>query len=71
MARVETDWKVKLTKVFRPADLLVSRNFGCVRISPVALWLGSEMDPYRRDLKDILHSYLVSDSFGPVLGARA
>ena len=42
-----------------------------VRISPVALRLGSEMDPYRRDLTNILHSYLVSDSFGPVLGARA
>ena len=42
-----------------------------VRVSPVALRLGSEMDPYRRDLTNILHSYLVSDSFGPVLGARA
>ena len=45
--------------------------FESVRISPVALRLGSEMDPYRRDLRDILHSYLVSNSFGPVLGARA
>ena len=42
-----------------------------VRVSPVALWLGSKMDPYQRDLTNILHSYLVSDSFGPVLGARA
>ena len=42
-----------------------------VRISPVALRLGSEMDPYRRDLTNILLSYLISDSFGPVLGARA
>ena len=42
-----------------------------VRISLVALRLGSEMDPYRRDLTNILHSYLVSDSLGPVLGARA
>ena len=45
--------------------------YGTVRVSPVALQLGSEMDPYRRDLTNILHSYLVSDSFGPVLGARA
>ena len=42
-----------------------------VRISSVALRFGSEMDSYRRDLTNILHSYLVSDSFGPVLGARA
>ena len=42
-----------------------------VRISPVALRLGSEMDPYRRDLTNILPSYLILDSFGPVLGARA
>ena len=42
-----------------------------VRISPVALWLRSEMDPYWRDLTNILLSYLISDSFGPVLGARA
>ena len=42
-----------------------------VRISPVALRLGSKMDPYRRDLTNILHSYLILDSFGPVLGARA
>ena len=42
-----------------------------VRVSPVALRLGSKMDPYRRDLTNILYSYLVSDSFGPVLGARA
>ena len=42
-----------------------------VRVSPVALWFRSEMDPCRRDLTNILHSYLVSDSFGPVLGARA
>ena len=42
-----------------------------VRVSPVALWFGSEMDPYRRDLTNILHSYLVSDSLGPILGARA
>ena len=42
-----------------------------VRVSPVALQLGSEMDPYRRDLTNILHSYLVSDGFGPMLGARA
>ena len=42
-----------------------------VRVSPVALQLGSEMDPYRRDLTNIPLSYLVSDSFGPVLGARA
>ena len=42
-----------------------------VRVSLVALRLGSEMDPYRRDLTNILHSYLVSDSFRPVLGARA
>ena len=42
-----------------------------VRVSPVALWFGSEMDPYRRDLTNILPSYLVSDSFRPVLGARA
>ena len=46
-------------------------SYYCVRISPVALQLGSEMDPCRRDLTNILHSYLVSDSFGPVLGARA
>ena len=42
-----------------------------VRVSPVALWFRSEMDPYWRDLTNILHSYLVSDSLGPVLGARA
>ena len=42
-----------------------------VRVSPVAFRFGSEMDPYRRDLTNILHSYLVSDSFGPILGARA
>ena len=42
-----------------------------VRVSSVALRHGSEMDPYQRDLTNILHSYLVSDSFGPVLGARA
>ena len=42
-----------------------------VRVSPVALWFGSEMDPYQRDLTNILPSYLVLDSFGPVLGARA
>ena len=42
-----------------------------VRVSPVALRFGSEMDPYWRDLMNILHSYLVSDSLGPVLGARA
>ena len=42
-----------------------------VRVSPVALRLGSEMDPCRRDLPNLLLSYLVSDSFGPVLGARA
>ena len=42
-----------------------------VRVSPVTLRFGSEMDPYRRDLTNILHSYLVSDSLGPVLGARA
>ena len=46
-------------------------NMVSVRISPVALRLGSEMDPYRRDLTNILHSYLISDSLGPVLGARA
>ena len=46
-------------------------SIAIVRNSPVALRLGSEMDPYRRDLTNILHSYLVSDSFGPVLGARA
>ena len=44
---------------------------GSVRVSPVALQLGSEMDPCRRDLTNILLSYLVSDSFRPVLGARA
>ena len=49
----------------------VTRGDNSVRNSPVALRLGSEMDPYRRDLTNILHSYLVSDSFGPVLGARA
>ena len=42
-----------------------------VRVSPVALRLGSEIDPCRRDLTNFLLSYLVSDSFGPVLGARA
>ena len=42
-----------------------------VRVSPVALQLGSEMDPCQRDLTNILLSYLVSDSFGPMLGARA
>ena len=42
-----------------------------VRVSSVALRLGSEMDPYWRDLTNILFSYLVSDNFGPVLGARA
>ena len=42
-----------------------------VRVSPVALRLGSEIDPCRRDLTNILLSYLVSDSFGPMLGARA
>ena len=42
-----------------------------VRVSSVTLRLGSEMDPCRRDLMNILLSYLVSDSFGPVLGARA
>ena len=45
--------------------------FTYVRVSPVALRLGSKMDPYQRDLTNILLSYLVSDSFGPVLGARA
>ena len=53
------------------ADVLPLTLCLFVRISPVALRLGSEMDPYRRDLMNILHSYLVSDSFGPVLGARA
>ena len=53
-----------------PSSTQVPFEF-CVRVSPVALRLGSEMDPYRRDLTNILHSYLVSDSFGPVLGARA
>ena len=43
----------------------------CVRVSPVALRFGSKMDPCRRDLTNILLSYLVSDSFRPVLGARA
>ena len=42
-----------------------------VRVSPVALRLGSEMDPCRRDLMNILLSYLVPDSFRPMLGARA
>ena len=37
----------------------------------VALRLRSEMDPCQRDLTNILLSYLVSDSFGPMLGARA
>ena len=52
-------------------QLLKFRNGHAVRISPVTLRLGSEMDPCRRDLTNILLSYLVSDSFGPVLGARA
>ena len=42
-----------------------------VMVSSVALRLGSEMDSYQRDLTNILLSYLVSDSFGPVLGASA
>ena len=42
-----------------------------VRVSPVTLRLGSEMDPCQRDLTNILLSYLILDSFGPVLGARA
>ena len=42
-----------------------------VRVSLVALRLGSEMEPCRRDLTNILLSYLISDSFGPVLGASA
>ena len=42
-----------------------------VRVSSVALWHGSEMDPYWRDLTNILLGYLVSDSFRPMLGARA
>ena len=52
-----------------PSVSALHRQF--VRNSPVALRLGAEMDPYQRDLTNILHSYLVSDSFGPVLGARA
>ena len=55
---------------FHPRFMRLGSAHG-VRISLVALRLGSEMDPYRRDLMNILHSYLVSDSFGPVLGARA
>ena len=42
-----------------------------VRVSPVTLRFGSEMDPCQRDLTNILLSCLVSDSFGPMLGARA
>ena len=57
-------------------DLCQSRMFLpwmwlCVRVSLAALQSGSEMDPCRRDLTNILLSYLVSDSFGPMLGARA
>ena len=47
------------------------RKTSSVRVSPVALQLRSEMDPCWRDLTNILFSHLVSDSFGPVLGARA
>ena len=50
---------------------MVLRVLDVVRVSPVALQLGSEIDPCRRDLTNILLSYLVSNSFGPVLGARA
>ena len=35
MARAETDQKVKLTKVFGPADLSVSKDFGCTKVFQV------------------------------------
>ena len=29
------DWKVELTKVFGPVDLLVSKDFGCTKVFQV------------------------------------
>ena len=55
-------------KTMGKSDALSCRS---VRVSSVALWLGSKMDPCQRDLTNILLSYLVSDSFGPILGASA
>ena len=49
----------------------ISVDFIVVRVSPVALRFRSKMDPWQRDLMNILLSCLISDSFGPVLGARA
>ena len=60
------------SKTFKPDSLKSDAQYQLnVRVSPVALQFRSEMDPYRRDLTNILYSYLVSDSFGPMLGARA
>ena len=68
-----TPRNAKLLKLFRVgySNVIDIMIYGSVRVSSVALRLGSEMDPYRRDLTNILFSYLVSDSFRPVLGARA
>ena len=52
-----------------PKKIIVFK--GPVRVSLVALWLESELDLCRRDLTNILFSYLVSDSLRPVLGASA
>ena len=51
--------------------IMAHSRWHIVRVSPVALRFGYEMDPCQRDLTNILLSYLISDSFRPVLDARA